>query len=286
MKHLAVSLPKSYHYIILAVGLVLISYAWLAFAQSQAWYSETDWTPIRRGIVDIFQGQNPYTVDGGFFNPPWVALLLAPLAFLPEKLGANINTLIGFYVLVYVALRLKAHPLTAFLLMLSAPVIVSLAFSNIDWIPALGLILPPQIGLFFLLVKPQIGVGVCIYWLVEAYQVGGPRRVIKTFLPVTAAFVLSFAIYGMYPLQATRLTDIWWNTSMWPASIPLGLALLVFAIRQKRFGFAVIAGPLLSQYLSFNSWTFVMLGLLPESLLTIAAFVGYWVFYGLRPAPP
>jgi hypothetical protein len=286
MKIFSVPLPKTYKYALLAAGIVCISIAWLLFCQTLPWYNETDWTPIRRGVIDIIGGKNPYSEGLNFFNPPWLALLLTPLAILPENIGGQLNTLIGFFAFAYVAYRLKANLLTTVIFLLSPPVIISLAFSNIDWIPALGLILPPQIGLFFIMTKPQIGIGVSIYWLVMAYQTGGIGKVIKTFFPISAAFLLSFAIYGLYPLQANRLVSIWWNTSMWPASIPIGLALLAYALRNRRFGFAIMAGPLLSQYLSFNSWTFVMLGLLPETIMTIVAFAGYWVFYTLRPTPP
>jgi hypothetical protein len=286
MKLHSFPLSKSHKYITLVLGMIFITFAWLAFCQTIPWYTETDWTPIRRGIGEILKGQNPYSVDVNFFNPPWVAFLLAPLVVLPEGIGGQLNTLVGFFVFIYVAYRLKSSAFTTLIFILSPPVIVSLAFSNIDWIPALGLVLPPQIGLFLILTKPQIGVGVSIYWLMEAYQTGGISKVLKTFVPITVAFLLSFAIYGLYPLQAIRLTDIWWNSSMWPASIPLGLALLVYALRNRRFGLAIISGTLLAQYVSFNSWTFVLLGLLPETLVTITAFFGYWIFYFLRPTPP
>jgi hypothetical protein len=265
--------------------MLLISFAWLAFCQTVPWYNKTDWLPIRQGVLDILQGQNPYTGLIDFFNPPWVALLLLPLAILPPGTGAQLNTLAGLFVFAYVAFRLKSKPITTIAFLFSPPLILSLAFSNIDWIPALGLVLPPPIGLFFIMTKPQIGIGVSIYWLVAAYQSGGIRKVIKTFLPIGAAFLLSFAVYGLYPLRANKLLDIWWNTSMSPASIPIGLALLFYAIREHRLGFALIAGALLSQYMSFNNWTFVLLGLLPDAIPVILANAGYWVFLALRRMP-
>lgn len=285
MNRFAVTRTKPFKYAVLAIGMLLIALAWLAFCQTIPWYNKTDWLPIRQGVLDILRGQNPYTGSINFFNPPWVALLLLPLAILPQNIGAQLNTLAGLFVFAFVAYRLKSKPITTIAFLLSPPVIVSLAFSNIDWIPALGLVLPPPVGLFFIMTKPQLGIGVSIYWLVETYQSGGISKVIKTFLPIGAAFLLSFAVYGLYPLHANMLVDIWWNTSIWPASIPIGLALLFYAIRERRLGFALIAGTLLSQYMSFNNWTFVLLGLLPETIPVILANAGYWVFFAQRPTP-
>lgn len=280
-------IKKPHQYALLVLGIVLISLAWFVFCASIPWYNNTDWIPIRRGVLDIIHGSNPYSANSGFFNPPWIAIPLLPLALFPETFGAHLNSLIGFFVFGYIVYRLRAKPVAALLFFLSPPVFVSLIFSNVDWLPALGLILPPQIGLFFIMTKPQIGLGIAVYWIWESYQTGGIKKVLKTVAPISLAFLVSFAIYGLYPLQSNRLIDIWWNTSFWPASLPIGLILLTYALKEHRFNLAIISGPLLAQYLSFNSWTFVLLGVLSETSLTALACIGYWIFYILRPqAPP
>lgn len=280
------SFPKRYQYAVIAAGILVISAVWLITCETVVpWYLPGDFYPIHAGVRLLIRGQNPYTENIWFHNPPWAALALWPFSVLPLQLGGHLNSLFGFFVFAFVALRLKASPLTAIAVLLSAPVVTSVFFSNIDWIPALGLILPPQIGLFFVLIKPQIGIGIAAYWMMEAYQNGGIRSVIKTFLPVSLAFFISFVIYGLYPLRSTWLFTEWYNASMWPASIPVGLVLLVYALRVKQFGLAVIAGGLLANYISINSWSIALLSLLPQTTLTLVASFGYWIYFTLRPVP-
>src|SRR5690606_38971700 len=75
---------------------------------------------------------------------------------------------------------------------------------NIDWLPLVGFVLPPQIGLFFILIKPQMGLAVALFWLVEAWREGGLREVIRVFGPVGAALALSLALYGLWPLRSSQ----------------------------------------------------------------------------------
>jgi hypothetical protein len=121
-----------------------------------------------------------------------------------------------------------AQPLAIISILLSPPFLHLLRNSNFDWLVVIGFILPPSIGLFFVLVKPQIGIGIAIYWLFLHWKKKGVCGVILVFSPVTLAFILSFAIYGFWlPLMfKSHGMETKWNLSLWPYSILIGSALI------------------------------------------------------------
>jgi len=159
--------------------------------------------------------------------------------------------------------------------LLSAPVLSCLAYGQTDWLPLLGFFMPPWVGLFFVLLKPQFGIGIALYWL---YRAGQERRVIKTFAPVVGAFLLSFVIYGLWPLTWGNLLQRAGSLPFWPWTIAVGLMLLMR--RQEKCAWAV--GPFLSQYGCIQSWVGVLLATLagPKKLL-LAVWGALWVYHFL-----
>lgn len=169
--------------------------------------------------------------------------------------------------------EIGAKPLTVILIMTTPNFLFyGLSFANIDWMVVLGLIMPPQIGLFLVLAKPQIGMGVAFYWAYEAYQKGGGKTVLRTFTPVTLALLISILLYGLWPFRPQNWAA---NTSLWPESIPIGLALLTASFRNRQKGLALVSSPFLSPYVGVQSWSVAVLGLLPRQIETI--IVGMWV---------
>jgi len=62
-------------------------------------------------------------------------------------------------------------------------------------------VLPPVVGLFFIAVKPQVGIAVAIFWFVEAARRGGGREVVKVFAPIAVALAAPLAVFGWWPLR-------------------------------------------------------------------------------------
>ena len=222
----------------------------------------------------MLSGQSPYAV-ASFYNPPWVLLPLIPIALLPERIGVVLLSMAYLGSFIFVARRLGAKPLTTLLLITFPNFVFGLSFANIDWMVALGLILPPQIGLFLVLAKPQIGIALAIYWLVEAWRQDKIKTVVKVFAPVGVAFVISLLLYGLWPLRPQYFAA---NSSLWPMSIPIGLVLLIGAIRNRKKGLAIVASPFLSPYVGVQSWSVSILGLLPYQIETIAAIADYGLY--------
>lgn len=204
----------------------------------------------------VWHGQSPYSVPV-FFAAPWAVFPLIPFALLPYAIGRWCLLVTAIISYGFTAYKLGAKPLTLAFLLLSYPVLADLANGNIEWLAMLGFILPPQIGLIFVLIKPQIGLGIALYWLMESYRAGGIRQVIKIFLPIIVVTLLSFALYGFWPMhfadtltmaEEIRSNGVDYNFSLWPPGVILGLAFLILAIIKKEKRFAMMSGPFLSPY--------------------------------------
>lgn len=184
----------------------------------------------------------------------------------------------------YTSIKLGATPIGMVAFLLSPPVIHSLVNANIEWIPLLGFILPPRLGLFFIAVKPQTGFAVVINWLVKSWRVGGYRELFKLFSLVILAYTLSIIIFGLWPAQSISVLDIArdYNASLWPMSIPMGLVLLIFSIRKERKEFAIAASPWLSPYVLFHSWSSSVVALSAYTVEMITAVFGLWVLVAIR----
>ncbi|MDQ7028965.1 MAG: hypothetical protein Q9O62_03910 [Ardenticatenia bacterium] len=252
--------------------------AGVTVAVAQALYpGGVDWqNTYRPATLAVLSWASPYTVEI-FHSPPWTTFPLIPLAVFPTRIGFGLNFCLSLLVTGFVAYRLGARRITLVAILLSYPVLFSTVYGNVDWLVYLGVVLSPRWGLFLVLTKPQAGMGLAFYWLVEHYRQGGLRRVIEHFAPVSLAFVLSLFLFGPWPLTGLVEVTQPFNASLWPQSLPIGLVMLVAAVRSRRPGLALAASPFLSPYTTASSWGSALLGLLPLQWETLAAVIGIWV---------
>jgi hypothetical protein len=230
------------------------------------------WRHLRPGALALLEGKSPYTVPG-VFNPPWLFPLIIPIALLPEKVGIVIMFVLFSAGTLWVAYRLGASWKTMLIFALSPVIWRGALIGNIDWLVGAGFLMPPQIGLFFVLLKPQIGLGVALFWLVEAFSAGGWRKAVQVFAPVLVSFLLSFLIFGFWPLQAAAHAPEGMNVSLFPYGLPVGVGLLAYAIRQRSLPPAIIAGMFFSPYIGVTSLIIPLLALvtMPWEMLAVAA---------------
>jgi len=183
--------------------------------------------------------------------------------------------------------RLGGKPVTMTAFLISPPVMHSLLNANLDWLPLLGFTLPPVFGLFFISVKPQMGSVVALFWLVQSWRAGGWRRVLADFGPFGVVFALSLAVYGFWPSHFREIQVIsqGWNASLWPGSIPVGLALAVAALRRREIRFAMASSPCLSPYVLLHAWSGALASLATLSAEMIAAVIGLWIIAIMRFLP-
>lgn len=265
-----------------AAGLAIAGVIAVSFFIAPFLPPAVDWTTAFRPAVRILlSGHSPYD-NPLMIHAPWGLIPLIPFALLPESVGRAALVIIGLITYAFMAHRLGATPITFIIFLLSPPVLHDLLNGNLDWLAVIGFILPPQFGLFFISVKPQMGIAVGIFWLFEAWQQGGVKQVFKVFAPFTVVLLISFALFGLWPLGAFRTTNYWWNASLWPMSIPVGLGLLVAAIRKQKIEYAMAASPCLSPYVLFHSWVGAVLAIVASVPETIAVVAGLWILVGLR----
>lgn len=237
-----------------------------------------DWTiSYRPATLALLSGRSPYT-ELPFFNPPWILLPLIPFAILTYRLGVSAFFVTNLVVFYYISQRMAARSIARIALFCSFPVIVCLLFGQIDGLVLLGLFMPRPLGLILLLAKPQMGAAIAVFWLVEAWRAGRWKQVATTIAPVAVLFLISLALYGLWPLQLD-MKDMFvatFNTSLWPGSLMIGLPLLVHALRHRKESFALMAAPFFSPYVTPQSWSVALVGLMPYELEMVAASLASW----------
>jgi hypothetical protein len=240
-----------------------------------------DWPEcFRPATIALIRGKNVYDVKG-IFNPPWAFIPLIPFALLPWHIGSAALAVSGLISCGYAVYRLGGKPIDMLLMLISPPVIQQIVDPNLDWLVMLGVLLPARWGLFLVMVKPQVGLAVAVFWLIEAWQRGKTAAVIHDFAPVVAASLISLWLYGLGPLGAKQLVAADHNISLWPYAIPLGLGFLVLAVRRHAVKAALLASPLLTPYIGIYSMHVPMLGLLPHTWwLAIGVCLLWWLRAG------
>ena len=234
-----------------------------------------DWRVVfRPAALATIEGQNPYQVDQ-FMIAPWSLLLFVPLALLPERVGLAFLTVVGLLVYALVAIRLGTRRAGLVAILLSPQVLQCLINGNIDWLALAGFVMPAQIGLFFLALKPQIGAALMVYWALEAIR---EKRFWYTFFPFIVVLGISFTLFGFWPLSMANVSQEQ-SVSMWPLSLPFGLVLLFAAIRRRRERLAQGISPLIAPHVMFHSWAAPLFALAPDTLELIAAVVVSWLAF-------
>jgi hypothetical protein len=189
-----------------------------------SWVEAGDWRLFFRPA-----GQNllsPYS-NGGIYNPPWLIAMIAPLAWLPTRVGA---ALLGALTLTVLVGYVKTWP-KILALLLSAPVLATICNGQVDIIPLLGLIGPMWCSLPLLAVKPQ---GVFL-------------AALRRLTPTSIAFLLtvlaaSFLVWGFWPLQIAGMPQTSHNQSLFPWSLIVTAGILIWlrAHRDSRYADALL----------------------------------------------
>ena len=229
----------------------------------------------------VLSGKSPYTLIG-FRYVPWAILPILPFAWLPPDIGRSAFFLFSLLIFAYTAYRLGGNPITVALFIVSPPVMHCLLNANIDGITLLGFFMPPQIGLFFVLIKPQTTSALVLFWLIEAWRKKGIKEVFRIFAPVTISILFSFLLFGFWPERFLEPIGFDWNASLWPMSIPIGLVLLTKAIRRRSEHLAMGASPFLSPYVLLHSWSGALVSLANSTADMLAAVIGLWIIVIIR----
>lgn len=207
---------------------------------------------------DILHGHTPYhplsSEKTGFLNPPWALLVIAPLTLLGLKLSWGIWFAANFLLYALALYRLGAKPAFMIVALLMPPAFMTLWNGNLDAAVLFGATLSPfPLGLFVVLLKPQMGIGLAVYWGLDIWRHKGLRAAVLAFIPVTAAFAVSLLLFGNFFARANDLVNIGWNVSIFPYGIPIGLALLGAGVYYQKPALAFLSGAFFVPYVHIYS---------------------------------
>jgi hypothetical protein len=273
-------IPQPKTLLVLILGAAVLYGFFLIFPSLQI---GMDWEQTYRpAALAMAHGKSPYSVEI-FYAAPWAVIPLIPFALLPPKLGNIGIFLLGLSAFAYVAYKLKADPRSMTIFLLSASVVGCLVYGNIEWMPLLGFVLPAPIGLIFAVIKPQVGIGLVVYWFVHILRTKGIWEVIKTFTPLGIVTLLSFWMYGFWPLlfqktmEQSQTSALDYNTSLWPQGVFVGIWLLYKAIQKQKPGMALASSPFFSPYALQFTWVSVLAGLIGSPLELLLVSLGLWI---------
>lgn len=243
---------------------------------------------LRPATIAFLRFENPYHTVGTL-NPPWIFLLLAPIAILPVQIGGAILFWLNLFTWIIVTWKLSNNKLASIIAVVTSPMVFNgLMAGNVDFLVMWGLLLPAEFAVFFLAIKPQVGGAAILYLAIHAYKEGGWQRLARLFLLPLLITVLSFVVYGLWPLNAGKILGFSWNASPlkilgWP-SIVIGLLLFILALSRKNHedgtGISMAASPFFSPYVGSQSWVAILPALMKTKVLYIVWVILWgWIAY-------
>jgi hypothetical protein len=250
---------RTFIIIILVLALIVVSLgAGIVLPFGVDWHLH--FRPAARAVIE---GRSPYSVYG-FYNPPWALLPLLPLALLPEWAGRGCLIVLSIASYFTIAVKSQARPSSLAAFLLAPPILLGIKLGNLDWMPLLGLLMAPRFGIILVIIKPQVGAAVAVYWIINAYRNGGWKALFNLLLPLTLITLSTILIYGFWPVHmlAVRSEMQQYSLSLFPLSIPIGLFLLLAALRKQNVTLAVPASQCLSPHVIWHTWGVAMLPLL------------------------
>jgi hypothetical protein len=242
----------------------------------------TDWDVYRQASLDFLRGLNPMRTPFNYL-PPWMSLLIAPVAILPRWAGYVVGGVIMLMATIVAVKKLKGDLWTILLVSTTPFLLHNLLWGNLEWVPLLGMLLPSMWGLIWISAKPQSGAGVVLY---DLAQVARRKMPITVLLPFGVTGLLALLLY-QYPFSiGTPPAEVVATASydVFPVGVPVGLALIAWAIKHDDRWLAYAASPLLMPY--FTSHTLIGPFLVPATRSKRWAIIAWIIAWAYTFATP
>jgi len=271
---------NSYKVLIVVCSLILTLAACYIFVVNIG--IPTDWTTYRLATQAFVEGQSPYDLDNDcqFYNPPWALLPLIPFAYLPSPLDTIGILMLGLIGIVGLCYLIQMPTRNAVVWLLTPPVIGCIIVGQIDWMVLYGFLAacPDVLAFFLLLIKPQVGLGMVVYRFVRLWRKDGLLGAMGAAFPAALCLAISFAVYGFWPLNALAMAkqEVHWFTTVWPQAIPVGVAFMYLAFRNRDVRYAMAASPCLSNHVLPSSWMGAFLALSYKPKLLAVVSISMW----------
>lgn len=220
----------------------------------------------------VLAGINPYTLPDklNFYTPAWSLVLLAPLSLVPFRIVA-IGWVLATYITWIAVLRAyRTDWLGCALFLVNPFFIYGLALGSYDWLALLGLFLPMQAGVWFLLLKPQLSVGL-LAWHTQRV---GIWQAVRDYWLAGIVFAGSLLL-GFYRAD---VLDVPWNLSLGWFGVPIGLLMVWQSFTRGDSMYALAAAPFLSPYVAIQTWALPLLLLTRDRRILAVGVIVSWVY--------
>lgn len=222
-----------------------------------------------------------------FVYPPWTAVFLWPLTIPPLAIAVLLQNCLLFSALTLVIYRYGGNR-RAVIVTFSSFFAMDLGLeANIDWLPVLGLLVPPALSGPLLLTKPQVALGI---WF--SYN---RRQWVQGTLVVILTLIISIAVWGFWwedMLEAVRtytLVDNYFEQFNlapsvllpMPISPIIGLGILYYAFRTHDPVYTILAWIFFVPYVPvYTLIVYLALVAVRLPLLALIIVLAMWVIDG------
>lgn len=242
-----------------------------------------DWESFINAARRAAEGQPLYGVlDPHYYsNPPWFALALFPVAWLPLRISFGLMMAVSIIVALRLLRRWSPDDMgwvKSTLVLLSPPMLYLLLHGQVDLLILGGLLLPTQFWGLGALTKPQVTIGLLLG--IERT----PKHIMQAVLIVGGAVLVSFLLFGNWVSEMLGYTHQieHWGQNYWrdlfPFQVPLGVYFLLQGIRQRDERLLVAGSPFVSPYAATSSFIgpwIVALSYL-NNWQAVALFASWW----------
>lgn len=129
-----------------------------------------------------------------------------------------------------------------------------------------------------------MGVAVKLFWAAQSWRRGGLNEFSAVIAPILIALAISFLLFALWPWRFEREIGLWWNASLWPASIPVGFGSTAAWIKREEIKYSLGASPCLSPYVLLHSGVAALLALSSSLIYSAVAVAGLWIVVVIRPS--
>ncbi|MBZ0315073.1 MAG: hypothetical protein K8L91_01550 [Anaerolineae bacterium] len=215
-----------------------------------------DWASFMSASRRLVAGERLYGVPDPHYyaNPPYVAALLAPLAWLPLQVSfalSTVLTLLASMRLIHLWCE-DDRLFKATLTMLSPPMFYILLHGQIDVLVLAGVLLPSRFWILTALAKPQGAIGLVMGIERKEYS--------KAVMISGAVLVVCFLLWGNWVHDMLAHSDDiaaygqnYWQ-GLWPFQVPQGVFFILQGMRLKDNRLLVAASPFCVPYAAPSSF--------------------------------
>ena len=218
------------------------------------------------------QIQNPFTIQNGIFNVPWLFILLQPLRFLGPYGSVIVVEVASVFVLIKLGKTLQLPVYRIVLVIFSPPVLFHIIMGQIDGLLMISYLVPSYLAAGLAFLKPQTTLGAGI----QAIR----RRPLS--LSIVIVLLATAWVIWDWPFSVTGLrskVQLGFNTNLWIWSFwPIGIITLPLLFFRDRRG-GMFASPFIFPYAAVQSLVGPMLVV---ATLPIWVFLPIWVSVWIR----